>query len=162
MNDDERREARWIDMSILAGGFAGFVLAGIGFYVSVAAKSQVDRPDVAQVVGFALAAALPSGVIGMIGAAAQTPRLASLVGAGLVGLPLLVCNCDALTVDRIWHVIGLSASGSILCQVGAVASGTAACGADQKKKIQFTVQQFLLFFIPVAIYFGYLRTLMHK
>jgi hypothetical protein len=75
---------------------------------------------------------------------------------------LLWGNQQEPSVDWLWRVAGLASLGSVICQVGAVASGTAACGTRQPEKIQFTVQQFLMFFIPVAIYFGYLRTLMQK
>jgi hypothetical protein len=162
MIDDERREARWIDMAVLAAGSAGCVLGGIGFFVLAKARGPIDISDVRGVFGCALGVAIPSGIIGMIGAAARTANRAGLVGAFLIGLPLFVCNYQEPTLDHLWQLAGFAALGSILCQVGAVASGTAACGEKQIKKIQFTVQQFLMFFIPVAIYFGYLRTLMRK
>jgi hypothetical protein len=160
MNDDERREARWIDKAIVGGSLAAFVLGGMGFLALAKVRGHVS--DIRGVVGCALAAAIPGGIMGMIGAAARTPGRASLVGACLVGLPILVCNYQQPTVVHLWELAGFAALGSVLCQVGAVASGTAACGTKQPERIQFTVKQFLMFFIPAAIYFGYLRTLMQR
>lgn len=162
MNDDERREARWIDRAILAGGLAAFVLGGMGFLALARVEGSLGISDIRGVVGCALAVAIPGGVIGMIGAAARTPSRAGLVGACLVGLPIIVCSYQEPTVAHLWELAGFAALGSVLCQVGAVASGTAACGTRRPERIQFTVGQFLMFFIPVAIYFGYLRTLMQR
>ncbi|MFZ1936798.1 MAG: hypothetical protein WCB27_00910 [Thermoguttaceae bacterium] len=163
MNDGERRECKWIGKAGFAGGLATFVLGGIGFFVLARVKGPTELSDLRAVVGSALAAAIPGSVIGMIGTAARTPGRASLVGACLVGLPMLLWGEYREPISaQLWRIAGFAALGSILCQVGAVASGTAACGTRQPEKIQFTVRQFLMFFIPVAIYFGYLRTLMQK
>jgi hypothetical protein len=161
MTDDERREARWIGRAQFAAGLVGAMLSGIGFWA--AGQRDVPKAGVEALFAGVLVGVFPGYVIGMIGAAARTPGRASLVGACLVGLPMLLWGeyREPISV-QLWRIAGFAALGSILCQVGAVASGTAACGTKQPEKIQFTVRQFLVFFIPVAIYFGYLRTLMQK
>jgi hypothetical protein len=160
MTDDERRESRWIGRAGFAGGLAGLALGVIGLWAASQHDPLMGRPDIANAIGTAIL----GYTIGMIGAAARTPNRANFVGACVVGLPTLLWCSNQLEpiAAQLWRFAGLASLGSILCQVGAVASGTAACGTRQPEKIQFTVRQFLMFFIPVAIYFGYLSTLMRK
>ena len=162
MTDDERRESRWIGMAGFAGGLAGLVLGVIGLWAARQREALTGGPD--GLIAGAIGAAILGYTVGMIGAAARTPNRAGLVGACVVGLPtLLWCSTQHELIEaQLWRFAGFASLGSILCQVGAVASGTAACGTKQPEKIQFTVRQFLMFFIPVAIYFGYLSTLMRQ
>ncbi len=160
MNDGERRESKWIDRAGFAGALAGVVLGAIGLWAAEPENAPAGRlPALA---AGAFAGVFPGYIVGMIGTAARTPNRASLVGACLVGLPALLWNCREPTINHLEQVVGFAALGSIVCQVGAVASGTAACGTRQPEKIQFTTKQLLMFFIPVAIYFGYVSTLMRK
>jgi hypothetical protein len=153
MNDSERQESKWIGKAGWAGCIVAIVLGEIGFFAS-------GRGD--PLMGGAVMMGFLGYVVGLSGAAARTPLRAGFVGVCVFGLPTLVWYWHDPVQVYVWRLAGVASLGSILCQVGAVASGTAACGANQKKKIQFTVQQFLMFFIPVAIYFGYVSTLMRK
>lgn len=160
MNDGEPRETKWIDRAGFAGALAGVVLGAIGLWAAEPENAPAGRlPALA---AGAFIGVFPGYVVGMIGAAARTPNRAGLVGACLVGLPALLWTCKEPTGSHLDQMVGLAALGSIVCQVGAVASGTAACGAKRPEKIQFTVRQLLTFFIPVAVYFGYVSTLMRK
>jgi hypothetical protein len=160
MNDGEWRESKWIGKAMFAGGIAGFVLGCIGYLAT--RQRYAAMGDSEGLIADAVGTAILGSIVGMIGAAARTPNRASLVGACLFGFPIFVCSYQSPTVDRLWQLAGLASLGSVLCQVGAVAGGTAASGEKQPYKIQFTIMQSLMFFIPFAVYFGYLRTLMQK
>ena len=71
-------------------------------------------------------------------------------------LVLLGGNLLEPTVERLWFMAALASLGSTLAQIGFVVGGSAVKRDEPSQIGQFTLKQLLVFFIPVAIYFGYL------
>jgi hypothetical protein len=156
MGDDEQREIRWIGRAGTASGCVGLALAWLGLW---AAGDGVLPMNVLGAIFLWGAGSL----VGWIGAAARSPGRASVIGTIAVGLPaVFLVSPSQWVLQQAWLVAGFAATGSILAQVGAVASGTAACGHERPHRIQFTMRQILIFFIPVAVYCGCLHALMRK
>ncbi len=165
MRDDDLRKFERNGKAAMAAGLAALVLLGIGFW------AEVGRKDILSGIGGALCGAGPAAVlgsvIGVVGASARSLNRASLIGAGVLGLfvafPILLYSGLLQPVfDRVWLFAALCSLGSILAQIGAVAGATTGSCDDGARPMQFTLRQLLAFFIPVAVYFGYVSAHMRK
>ena len=143
----------------IAGGLAALALMGIACW------GKADVKDLKLAVAGAVCAGLPvmllGAVVGVVGASVGSLNHASLIGAAALGLfvgfPVLL----RLDVDGVWLLVAICSFGSILAQAGAVAGGTAR-GDEAAQRTQFTLGHLLAFFIPVALYLGYVSGHMRK
>jgi hypothetical protein len=164
MSNDDLRKFERNGRAALAAGLVALLLVGIGVW------ANVDKKDVAKALGGAMCAAIPvagfGAAIGVVGVHARSLNRASLIGVGIFGLlalPILPARDLVPSVaGRLWLFIALCSLGSILSQIGAVAGGAPTDAGDSSWKMQFTLGQVLAFFIPVAIYFGYVSAQMRK
>ncbi len=60
MNDDERRESKWIGRAGFAGGLAGLLLGGIGLWAAGRRHGPMDGPDAA------IAGAIGTAILGYV------------------------------------------------------------------------------------------------
>jgi hypothetical protein len=143
-----------------AAGLAGFALAVIGLWAVPEDRSVAIQFAVCG--GFV--AAIFSPVVGVAGASARSLNHASLIGACIVGIPVAFLNFlfRRAIGDSVWLFAAFCSLGSILAQVGAVAAATATTENRPSPMRQFTIRQSLAFFIPVAIYFGYVTHFTRK
>ncbi len=149
--------------AMLAGGLAAFLLASIGFWVALGAFADHDIIMGSVYVG--LFAAVLGAIVGLGGSTTRSLTRAGLSGASTialaVGLPLVLGAHYSISVgEGVWLLAAACSFGSICAQVGAVASGKASLNRkstqeEPLKPMRFSLLQLLVFFIPVAIFFGY-------
>ncbi len=148
----------------IAGGLAALAL------VDVACWDKADVKDIKLAVLGAVCPALPvlvlGAVVGVVGASVGSFNYAGLIGAATLGLfvgfpVVLYRDLLRLGADDVWLLVAICSFGSILAQAGAVAGGTAR-GDEAPRRTQFTLGHLLAFFIPVALYFGYVSGHMRK
>jgi hypothetical protein len=160
-NDEEARE---IGRGRRAAVVAGLVAVGLGFGACLAAgKGSLNA------VWAALCAAPFTAIFGVIagaaGASKKTLDRAGLFGAAALGaLSVIPAAADnsPLPLDRVWFVAFACAVGSICAQAAWMVGGLAPSDPSRPKPGQFTLRQLLAFFIPVAIYLGYIRYLLDR
>ena len=94
----------------------------------------------------------------------EKSNAAAVAGAFIVGLltaiPLLLFQFGI--GEKIWLLAAASSFGSILAQVGAWAGGSLAEGKESPQARQFTLRQIMVFFIPVAVFLGYVSGHLQK
>ena len=156
MRNKELRKFKRDGKSAIAATLAGLVLAGIGLW-TVAKNRQAPLEDSACLTILVMWAMLLSPVIGILGASVYSLNRASLVGAFIVGLPATI---PAFLFPRgvghqVWFLAACFSFGSILGQVGALAGGALAEREVSPQRKQFSLSQMLAFFIPVAIFLGF-------
>jgi hypothetical protein len=153
MRNPELRKIARDAKAAVAAGLAGFVLAGIAVWTAAADREAV----IGGAICAGLGAVLFSSVIGVIGASVCSLRRAGFAGAIIFGLPatILIPLFPLAVREAIWLWAALCSFGSILAQVGALAGGNLAERSNSPERKQFTLLQMLAFFIPVAIFLGY-------
>jgi hypothetical protein len=155
MRWNELRKFKRDGKAAVVATVAGLVLAAIGLS---AMRGNCDRTiQGALCVWVCVAVGLVSPVIGVAGASVRSLNRASFAGAIVVGLPsaLLVIFFRPAIFEGLWLWAASCSFGSILAQVGALAGGTLADRNVSPQSKQFTLRQTLAFFIPVAIFLGY-------
>jgi hypothetical protein len=168
MSDGERHRTGRVIKAAVAAGLIGVVLWSAWVCVP---SDYVAKDSLYELVSTALLAALCGAILGVAGASTDSFRNAGLVGAGImavVGLPLVAAsilphppslvphsllNLLWESLEGAWLLAAVCSFGSVVAQVGAVAGGTRR--NDLSRLGQFTLRQLLAFFIPVAIYLGY-------
>jgi hypothetical protein len=137
----------------MAAEVAGLLLAGVVVW-SVIENRGVVTP---RSIGWAMCVTLLSPVLGVVGTSVRSLDRASLTGAMIVGLPvaILLLLLRLGIREKIWLLAAASSFGSILAQVGAWAGGSLAEGTESPQAKQFTLRQIMVFFIPVAVFLGY-------
>ncbi len=169
MRDDEVRRFEWRGNAGMTGAIVAFVLGGIG-------TGELWPPGFLCV---GLVVAILGAIAGSRGASARTLAQASLIGGWVFGFPatLVVVLFDLKYVDlehfafheylvhhyphyqyevvqQVWFLIAFSSLGIICAFTGRIVAGDA--GTDEPSTArQFTLRQLMAFFIPVAIYLGY-------
>jgi hypothetical protein len=137
----------------IAATVAGFLLAGTGLW-TVAKSHEVV---VSGLICVGMCVVLLGPVLGVAGASMYSLNRAGLVGAIMVGLPvvLLILLFWQEIHEGVWLLAASCSFGSVLAQVGALAGGSLAERNASPQRKQFTLGQMLVFFIPVAIFLGY-------
>lgn len=137
----------------LAAGFTGYILAGVGVWTATGSRREVIGPAL----GAATSVAVISMAIGVAGATVRAVKQAGILGAAMLGLPAgIAIPLFPLGIrEGIWLWAAICSFGSITAQVGAVAGGSLADRNVSPQRRQFTLGQMLAFFVPVAIFFGY-------
>jgi hypothetical protein len=159
MHDDGLSKFERNGKAAMAAGLAALVLAGIGFWATA--------NDIGGAVCIGSSAAMLGSVVGVLGASARSLNRASFIGAGIAGLfvafPVELSGSLLEPVsERLWFFAAVCSLGSILAQIGAVVGGAPANWDERARSMQFTLRQLLAFFIPIAIYFGYVSAHMRK
>ena len=173
MSDDSLYKFERNGKAIMAAGISGLVLGGIG----ICAVSEKNLNAIPGFVCGGFAATSIGAILGLAGASTRSLNRASLAGAciagigGIVVAVLLILSPKPSLSPRnlpqelwqgTWLVAAAASFGSILAQVGALAGATTTTSDIPSPTRQFTLRQLLAFFIPVAIYFGYVSMMMRK
>lgn len=163
MTDERPQDFQLNAKGVLAAAIATPLLASIGFLL--VAPNMMSA--LSGMICIGAAAAILGSAVGVISASTRSLARASLIGAGAFGLlvafpVLLAGSLLAPMAERIWFFITVCALGSIVAQVAAAVGGTANKQSASPRAGQFTLRQLLAFFIPVAIYFGYIGTHVRK
>lgn len=159
-----------IGKAAMAGGLTAFVLAEI-WLGAIASRAFAGEKDHAAIVVVLACMGIPAmavgAIIGIIGGGVCSFNRARLIGAVIFGLltgPYVVFSSDPAwpVVDRVWLFAALCSCGSIIAQLGDVASRTTPRAEEDSRPMQFTLMDVLAFFIPVAIFLGFVSSYMRK
>jgi hypothetical protein len=157
MSDNEPRGCMQTIVAMIAAGGVGFILGW-----SAAMPAGINAAIMSGGDGGAYGLFL-----GWIGVSSRTLGRANLAGSlycGIFGglIALLASDPSFGIGNRLWLLAGLSSFGSICAQVGAIVGGRATASDKSSTTMRFTLRQFLAFFIPVAVYFGFVTAHFHK
>jgi hypothetical protein len=151
-NDDLRKFAR-DGKAAVAAGLAGLLLVGVAVWSVAAGRAEVIEGAVCG----GICVALFCSSLGVLGTSLRSLNRASLAGAIIIGVPAaILILLFWREIDRgIWLFAAACSFGSIIAQIGAWAGGSLADRNVSPQRKQFTLRQMLAFFIPVAIFLGY-------
>jgi hypothetical protein len=170
MNNDELRKFERRANAAMTAGLTALVLGGGGLgFMTSGLPGLVCVGCMVAVLGV---------IVGAAGTSARSLNWASFVGAAIFGIPVAVVILvsaivslyssslsGSLLVDigeSVWFLAAICSLGSVIAQVGAIAGGSTANINSPSQTRQFSLRQLLAFFIPVAVYFGYVSAHMRK
>jgi hypothetical protein len=149
------RELRklWRDIrAAVAAVLVSVALFGIGFWAAAGGNPDARTP----IASGGLCVTLLSPLIGVMGAEVRSLNRAGVIGAGLVGLPaaVVLLAIRENIGESLWAFAAFCSFGSVIAQVGAASAATSEDSSSRKG--QFTLRQLMFFFLPVALFLGYI------
>jgi len=167
MSDKELRDFERNARAAIAGFFAAFVLGGIAAWA--AERHTANAVPAALVFGLILG--ILGGIVSLAGARCLSSGTATVLGAillvvlaNLLCLPLPMRKVFEvlMSCEYYWFLAAAASIGALCGQVGKIAARSVSKADDEPPRLQFSLMELLMAFIPVAIFLGYVRYLMQR